>query len=184
MLIFSPRPISCADRGNAGRGRRHLHHQIGTLHRRPQPQRFGHRGFGIVGQVGRAFQADIAVPALRLVVDRPQHVGGGADIGDRQMLVDRGDAVVGFGLELFQRVGVFVALADRLLEDRGVRGDALQPVALDQRAQLALLDQAALQIIQPGRLTACFELLSAGSCCLPFWTSQSAPWRRRAPSPA
>ena len=154
-----PATDQLADRRNAGRRRRHLHHQIGTLHRRPQPQRLGHRGFGIVGQVGRAFQADIAVPALRLFVDRTQHVGGGTDIGDRQMLVDCGDAVVGLRLELLQRIRIFVGLADRLLEDRRVRGDALQPVALDERAQLALLDQAALQIVQPGRLAACFELL-------------------------
>ena len=88
-----------ADRGYAGRSRRYLHHQVGTIHRRPQPQRFGHRGFGIVGQIGRAFQADIAVPALRAVVDRTQHVGGGTDIGDRKMFVDRGDAVVAPALE-------------------------------------------------------------------------------------
>ena len=154
-----PATDQLADGRNAGRGRRHLHHQIGTRHRRPQPQRLGHGGFGIVGQIGRAFQADIAVPALRLFVDRTQHVGGGTDIGDRQMLVDRGDAVVGLRLKLFHRIRVFVALADRLLEDRGVRGDALQPVALDQRAQLAALDQAALQIVEPRRLAAGFELL-------------------------
>ena len=86
------------DRRNAGWGRRHLHHQIGTPDRRPQPQRLGHGGLGIVGQIGRAFQADIAVPALRLLVDRTQQIGGGTDIGDRQMLVDRGDAVVGQSL--------------------------------------------------------------------------------------
>ena len=90
-----------ADRRNAGRRRRHLHHQIGALHRRPQPQRLAHRRFGIVGQIGRAFQADIAVAALRLVVNRTQHIGGGANIGNRQMLVDFGNAVVGLRLELF-----------------------------------------------------------------------------------
>src|SRR5258706_352251 len=82
--------------------------------------------------------------ALRPVVNRAQLVGGGTDISDRQMLVDRGDAVVGLGLELLQRGRVFVGLTDRLLEDRWVGGHALQPVALDERAQLPLLDQAAL----------------------------------------
>ena len=178
-----PATDQLADRGNAGRGRRHLHHQVGTLHRRPQPQRLGHRGFGIVGQIGRAFQADIAVPALGLVVNRTQHIGGGADIGNRQVLVDCGDAVVGRGLELLQCIRVFVALADCLLEDRGVRGDALQSVALDQSAQLAVLDQAALQIVQPGRLTARFELLQRiHAVCLPDFAICS-PWPRRAPSP-
>ena len=148
-----------ADRRNAGRGRRHLYHQVGTLHRRPESQRLGHRGFGIVGQIGRAFQADVAVPTLRLLVDRVQHVSGRTDIGNRQVLVDCRDAVVGYGLELFQCVRVFVRFANRFLEDRWVRGDALQPVALDQSAQLALLNQAAFQIVQPERLTARFELL-------------------------
>jgi len=63
-----------------------------------------------------------------------QQVGGGTDIGDREVLVDRGDAVVGQSFELRQRIRVFVGLANRLLEDRRVRGDALQPVALDQSA--------------------------------------------------
>ena len=96
-----PAADQMADRRNAGRGRRHLHHQVGALHRRPQPQSFVYRRFGIVGQIGRAFQADITVPALRLVVNRTQHIGGGANIGDRQMLVNRGDAVVGLRLECF-----------------------------------------------------------------------------------
>jgi hypothetical protein len=90
-----------ADRWNAGWGRRHLHHQIGALHRRPKPQRFGHRGFGVVGQIGRAFQADITVAALCLFVNRSQRFGSALDIGNCQMLVDCGDAVVGCGLELF-----------------------------------------------------------------------------------
>ena len=82
--------------------------------------------------------------------------------------------MVGLRLELLQRVGVFVGLADRLLEDRRIRGDALQPVALDQRAQLALLDQAALQIVQPGRLAARFELLQRiHAVCLPGFVSCS-----------
>ena len=123
--------------------------------------------FGIVGQVGRAFQADIAVSTLRLLIDRTQHVGRGTDIGDRQVLVDRGDAVVRLRLELFQRIRVFIGFADRLLEDRRIRGDALQPVALDERAQLAALDQAALQD-SPARATGrTFRAASADSCRRP-----------------
>ncbi len=77
-------------------------------------------------------------------------------------------------LELLQHICVFVALADRLLEDRGVRGETLQSVMRDEPAQLAGLDQAALQIVEPGRLATCFELLqrvhatfslASASCC-------------------
>jgi len=140
-------------------GCRHLYHQVGTLHRRPQPQRLLHGAFAIVGQVGRAFQADITVLASRLVVDRTQHVGSATDIGDRQVLIDVGDTVIAQRLKLSQRLRVFVGLADCLLEDRRIRGYALQTVALDERAQFTFLDQAALQIVQPKRLTAHLELL-------------------------
>ena len=105
------------DRRDAGRSGRHLHHQVGPVHGRPKPQRFSHRSFGVVGQVGRAFQADVAVPPLRLFVDGVQDVGRGTDVGDCQMLVDCRDAVVRLPLELFQGFGIFVGLADRLLED-------------------------------------------------------------------
>ncbi len=63
--------------------------------RSPQAQRFGDRGLGVVGQIRGAFQTDIAVAPSRLIVDGAQHVGGGADVGDRQVLVNLGDAVVG-----------------------------------------------------------------------------------------
>src|SRR6185437_8941509 len=126
--------------------------------RRPQPESFAYRRFGIVGQIGRALQTDIAVAALRLVVNRTQHIGGGTNIGNRQMLVDFGNAVVGLRLELLQRIGIFVAPANRLLEDRRVRGYSFQSVAFDQSTELAFFDQAALEIVEPRRLTACFEL--------------------------
>lgn len=56
------------------------------------------------------------------------------------------------------------------------------PVALDEHAQLALLDQTAFQIIQPKRLAACLELpewvhvcmfLFLESCC--FTASNALP---------
>jgi hypothetical protein len=48
-------------------------------------------------QVWRAFEADIAAPTLRLVIDRTQHVGCRTDIGDSQILIDFGYAVAGLG---------------------------------------------------------------------------------------
>src|SRR6185437_11482111 len=100
--------------------------------------------FGIAGQVRRAFQADIAVPTVTLLVDRAQYVGCSTDIGDRQVLVDCGNTVVSLRLELLQGIRIFVGLADRLLEDRRVRRDTLQSVPSDERMQLAILDEAAL----------------------------------------
>ncbi len=148
-----------ADGGHAGRRCRHLHHQVGTADHLPQAQRLGHRAFGVVGEVGRAFQADIAVAALGLVEHRLQHIGRGLDVGDREVLVDLVDAVVARCLELLQGVGVFVAFGDRLLEDRRIGGHALQAVALDHGGELAARDQALLEIVQPGGLAGGFELL-------------------------
>src|SRR6185437_16336915 len=106
-----------------------------------------------------ALQTDVAVPTVSLLVDRTQYIGRSTDVGDREMLVDRRDAVVRLRLELFQGFGIFFGLTNRLLEDRRIRGDALQSVALDELAQLAFLDQAALEIVEPRRLAASFELL-------------------------
>ena len=107
--MFSPRPVSWRiagmPAGVAGTFTIRLGRSTAAHSRRASPI----VRFGIVGQVGRAFQADIAVPALRLVVNRTQHIGGGANIGDRQMLVNFRNAVVGLRLELFQRVRVFLA---------------------------------------------------------------------------
>ncbi len=57
-------------------------------------------GLGIIGQIGRAFQADVTVAAFRSLIDAAQHIGGGADVGDGQMLVDFRNAVVGLRPEI------------------------------------------------------------------------------------
>ena len=116
--MFSPRPVSWRIAGIRPASPAPSPSDR-TLHRRPQPQRLGYRRVGIVGQIGRAFQTDITVSALRLLVNRTQHIGSGANIGNRQMLVDFGNAVVGLRLELFQRIGIFVALADCLFKIEG-----------------------------------------------------------------
>src|ERR1700675_3642825 len=55
------------------------------------------------------------------------------------------------------RAVIFVGTADRLLENRRIRGDALDAVAIDQFLQVALGDEAAGQEIQPDRLAVVFE---------------------------
>jgi len=47
---------------------------------------------------------------------------------------------------------VIVAMPDRLLEDRRVRGDAAQPVVGDQPAELAALQKVAADKVEPYRL--------------------------------
>src|SRR5262249_50187312 len=75
------------------------------------------------------------------------------------MLVDFGHAVVALCQEPPERRAVFVGLADRLLENRRVGGDALEPVTIDQGLQFAARDEAVAQIVEPRRLPATFELL-------------------------
>jgi len=70
----------------------------------------------------------------------------GLDVGDRQMLVDLVDAVIGRGLELSLAPPCIHALGDRLpLKDRRVRGHALQAVAFDPWSALAAGEQARLR---------------------------------------
>src|ERR1700688_4959934 len=52
---------------------------------------------------------------------------------------------------------IFVRTADRLLEDRRMRRDALDAVSIDQLLQVAFGDEAAGQEIQPDRLAVVFE---------------------------
>jgi hypothetical protein len=81
--------------------------------------------------------------------------------------------VIALRLELRNRVRILVGLADCLLEDRRVRGDPFQTVALNHVTQFTLGDQAPLEIVQPGGLSAGFELFewvhgssfASASCC-------------------
>src|SRR5690606_27432560 len=65
-------------------------------------------------------------------------------------------------------LGVLVGSGDGFLENRGVGGDALQAVVVDQGLQAAVLDQTALQIVEPDRLTAGFELSERCHTPCPF----------------
>src|SRR5215203_4687112 len=63
----------------------------------------------------------------RLLVDRPQDVGGELDVAHREPAVDlpRGEALLRCGADVVVVVG---GAEDRLLEDRRVRRDAAQRV--------------------------------------------------------
>src|SRR6476469_1738677 len=73
------------------------------------------------------------------------------------MLEQLGDRAIA----AFERLGdgavIFVGTADRLLEDRWIRRDALDAVVINQVFQVALDDEAAGQEIQPDRLAVLFE---------------------------
>ena len=145
------------DRGQAFGRRRHLDHQVLAVDVLPEPLGFGDRALGIHRQIGRHFQTDKAVMPFELVVDRAQHVGGMLDVLDRKMLEQFGNRTVALFQRLADRGVIFVRTADRLLEDRRVRRDALDAVGIDQLFQVALGDEAAGEKIQPDCLAVVFE---------------------------
>ncbi len=137
------------NRRNAFLGGRHLHHEVVARHHLVETTGLGQGLIGVEGEVGRDLQADIAVGAVARLVDRAQHVGGGLDVGDRAALVevdDPGVALVHHGL---QGVVVLGRAADRLLEDRGVGGDAAQAVLVHQGLELPFRDEAPGDEVEP-----------------------------------
>ena len=106
--------------------------------------------------------------AVELVIDRTQHVGGVLDVLDREPLEQIGHVAVAALERLADRRVIFVGRADRLLEDRGIGGDAFHPVGVDQLFQVALGDEAASQKIQPDRLAMAFECFDGIHGVFPF----------------
>ena len=141
------------DRRQAFLRARHLDHQVLATDLAPQPLGFVDGALGVLGEIGRDFDADKAVGAMGGVVCRAQHVGGLLDVLDRQMLEDLADGPV---LHL-QHTGdgrvIFVGMADGLLEDGRVRGHPAQAVVIGELLQAALGDETAGQEIEPDGLT-------------------------------
>ena len=87
------------DRWQPGLGARDLDHQIVAPDCAPQPPRLLDRALGVHRQIGRHFEADIAVAALRFVVDRAQGVGRVLDILNGEQLEELGRVEIALLLE-------------------------------------------------------------------------------------
>ncbi len=139
------------DGGDAsGRGG-HLDHHVGAIQCGEETPCLSHRALRIVGQGRADLQADVAVGAIGLLVDRTQQFGGLPDVFQDQRLVDLRHRLA----RVYQAGQVLVvvgAAGDGLLEDRRVRGDASQP-RVDQGLQVARGDERAPDVVQPYRLT-------------------------------
>ena len=117
MLMLSPRPVSSGSR------------ECPPVLPAPSPSDWGdpppptaatprHRGFGIVGQIGRTFQADIAVASASCrkpgaAHRRPHEYRRSPDARKLRKRYDRPAPGIASARP------IFVALADRLFEDRG-----------------------------------------------------------------
>ncbi len=140
------------DRRHALGGRGDLHHQVRARDRLPEAVRLLDGGFGVGRELGRDLDADVAVGAARPLVDRREDVGGGANVLDGERVED-GVGVLAFAGEGEHAGVVVVALRDRLLEDRGVRGQPRDVAGGDHLLQLARGQQAATDVVVPGGLS-------------------------------
>ncbi len=147
-----------ADRRRPAIGAGHLDHQVLSIDRLPEPLGLADGLVGLQRQIGRDFEADVAVDAAGAVPHRLQLVGRVLDVLDRQPLVDvhgLGDAGGKGGLEA---VVVVPALPDGLFEDRGIGGDAGDRVLLEQPLQL-IAHELAVHVVEPDRLAGLGQLL-------------------------
>ena len=144
--------------GDAGNGARHLDHQVAPPDRVPQVACLGDRGLRVVGDAGRHLDADVAVGAAGLSVDRPEDVGDVLDILAGQQVVDLARGQVGRSpADVGDLRVVVVAAADRLFEDRRVRRHARHAVGVDQPRQLAAGDHVAPDEVQPDGLAVALQ---------------------------
>jgi hypothetical protein len=60
--------------------RNYLNHQVGPVYGSPEPLSFSNRFLGIAGELRRRLDAHKAIGSRALLVSRPQHIGGAADI--------------------------------------------------------------------------------------------------------
>ena len=150
-----------ADRRDPGGRRRDLDHHVLARHRAPEPARFRHRSRRVVGEVGRDLEAHVAIPPPRGGVHDLELVGGFLDVADGQALVQcLGVEVPAVGQ--LGELGLVVGRAgDGLLEDGGVRRDALEPVLLDQALELSTREEVPPDVVEPDRLAV---VLKRGEC--------------------
>ena len=87
-------------------------------------------------QIGRDFEADEAILPIRLVIDRTQEVGDGANIMNDHGFVDVVGVLALFD-ELVHLLIVGLARANRFLEYGGVGGDADDAVFIQKAFELA-----------------------------------------------
>ena len=143
-------------------GAGHLDHQVGPVHRRPQPPRLGDRSFGVAGERGRDLEGHEAVLPRGAVVHRPEEVRGVANVVHGEPLEDLQVALRGLR-QRHQLVVVVTAPADGVLEDGRIRGHAPETV-VDQLLQLPGPEHPAAQVVQPYALPELEQGLHGGTC--------------------
>ena len=125
-----------------------------AVDRLPEPARLGERRLGVVREVRRDLEADVAVAAAGRVVDRAQHVGGVPGCprsrAARRASHDATSPALSAALRARRRSRSLPAIAFSKID--GIRGDAAQAVLLDEALELALGDEAAADEVEPDGL--------------------------------
>ena len=96
---------------------------------------------------------------MRLLIDAAHRVGAILDLMHRETLEQGARIEIARGLGLADHLVIVIAVPDRLLEDRRVGGDPLEPVLLDHLGELAALQKIAADKVEPGRLSEIVQLL-------------------------
>ena len=123
-MTLIPSPIRVRIAASPGLVPGHLDHQVAPADLVPEAARLLDRRMRIHRQIGRDFEADEAVPPLRLLVDGAERIGALLDVPDREILEQGAGVEVAVCLRGGDQGVVVVAVADGLLEDRRVRSDA------------------------------------------------------------
>ena len=129
-----------------------LDHQVRPGHTHPQLLGLRHGSIGIVSNEGTDLQAHIPIAAVRLLIQRHECLTGAANIFDRQLPEDLLRVPAG-PCQRFQRRVVIGRLGNGRIEDRWVGCHAADIAALDHRRQLAAIQQLALDVVIPERLS-------------------------------
>ena len=137
----------------------HLDHDVLAGHGFPQPSRFGERSVGVVRQIGRDFQAHVAVALLCALVHRAQQIGGVLNVSDGEQFVPAFGIKIGAAGERVEKILVFIRAGDGLFKDRGIGCHPAQAVFIDQALQFAALEQISADVVDPDGLAEGLKLL-------------------------
>ena len=162
-----------AKRGYALGGAWHLDHHVFAGHALPQPPRLGDGAVGIEREIGRDFEAHVAVALLRALVHGREQVGRVLNIADGQQFIAAFGVEVGAAGERVQKILVLRRARDGLLENRGIGSHPAQAVFRDQALQFAALQQVAADVVEPDGLA---ESLKLGERIRGFCNLERAYW--------
>ena len=157
-LIVRPRAIISSIAGRPASVRRDLHEAVRLVDQLVQALRLVDRRLRVVGEVRVDLDRDVAVLPVAAVPDRAQEVARVLDVLHRELEEDLLRVVL-LGEHLAQLVVVGVALGDRLLEDRRVRGDADDGVLLHHPRELPALQHLPREEVDPDALAELGQLV-------------------------